>query len=250
MSGKLEDKVALVTGGSSGIGFATAELFAQEGAYVYLTGRRTDELRVAVEKIGSRASGIRCDVSKLEELDRVFARIQAERGSLDTVFANAGGGTFLPLGAITETQYQETFDTNVKGVIFTVQKALPLLRDGATIVLNASTAASRSIPAFSVYSATKAAVRNLARAWARDLATRRIRVNAISPGVVVTPGYKLMGLTEAQINQFASEAAATIPLGRTGRAEEIAMAVLFLASSDSSFVNAVELVVDGGQTQV
>jgi NAD(P)-dependent dehydrogenase (short-subunit alcohol dehydrogenase family) len=250
VGGKLEGKVALVTGGSSGIGLATAELFAEEGAHVYVTGRRTGELSSAVEKIGARATGIRCDVSRLEELDGVFLRIQAERGALDTVFANAGGGTFLPLGAITETQYRETFDTNVKGVIFTVQKALPLLRDGATIVLNASTAASRSIPAFSVYSATKAAVRNLARAWARDLGTRRIRVNAVSPGVVVTPGYKLMGLTEEQINQFASEAASTIPLGRTGKAEEIARAVLFLASSDSSFVNAAELVVDGGQTQV
>jgi NAD(P)-dependent dehydrogenase (short-subunit alcohol dehydrogenase family) len=250
VSARLEGMVALITGGSSGIGLATAELFAQEGAYVYVTGRRTDELRTAVEKIGSRATGILGDVSKLEDLNQVFARIREERGVLDTVFANAGSGTFLPLGAITEAQYQETFDTNVKGVIFTVQKALPLLRDGATIVLNASTAASRSIPAFSVYGATKAAVRNLARAWARDLATRRIRVNAVSPGVVVTPGYKLMGLTEAQISQFASEAAKTIPLGRTGTAEEIAKAVLFLASSDSSFVNGAELVVDGGQTQV
>jgi len=250
VSGKLKGKVALVTGGSSGIGLATAELFADEGARVYMNGRRPSLLNAAVESIGMRATGIRADVTKLDDLDRVFAQIQAEEGALDTVFANAGSGTFLPLGAITETHYQETFDANVKGVIFTVQKSLPLLRDGGTIVLNASTAASRSIPALSVYGATKAAVRNLARTWARDLAARRIRVNAVSPGVVITPGYQTMGLTEPQIREFAAEAASTIPLGRTGTTREIAKAVLFLASSDSSFVNAAELVVDGGQTQV
>ncbi len=250
MSRKLEGKVALITGASSGIGLAAAELFAEEGASVYLTGRRLPELNAAVKKVGSRATGIVSDVSQIEDLDEVFSQIGAEKGVLDTVFANAGSGTFLPLGEITESQYQEMFDVNVKGVIFTVQKALPLLRDGSTIVLNSSTAASRSIPAFSVYGATKAAVRNLARTWARDLATRRIRVNVVSPGVVVTPGYKTMRFTQAQIDQFAAEAAATIPLGRTGTAEEIARAVLFLACSDSSFVNAAELVVDGGQTQV
>src|SRR5579862_7448145 len=166
MSKRFEGKVALVTGGSSGIGLATAQRFAAEGAHVYITGRRKTEIEAAVKKIGSRATGIQADVSKAADLDRVIEWIRKDEGRIDTVFANAGGGTFLPLGAITEQQYRDTFDTNVLGVILTVQKALPLLAKGATIVLNASTAASTGTPAFSVYSATKAAVRNLARGWA------------------------------------------------------------------------------------
>jgi len=250
MSKKLEGKVALVTGGSSGIGLATAQRFVAEGAYVYITGRRKAELDAAVKKIGSHVTGVQADVSKAADLDRVIEVIQKDKGRIDTIFANAGGGTFLPLGAITEQQYHDTFDTNVKGVILTVQKALPLLPNGATIVLNASTAASTGMPAFSVYSATKAAVRNLARGWATDLKDRKIRVNAVSPGVVVTPGYKTMGFSDEQIVGFATQMAAQIPLGRTGEPDEIAKAVLFLASDDSSFVNAAELVVDGGHTQV
>jgi len=250
MNRKLEGKVALVTGGSSGIGLATAERFVAEGAYVYITGRRQAELDAAVKQIGSNVKGVRADVSNAGDLDRLYAQIKKEKGRLDIVFANAGGGTFLPLGAITEQQYHETFDINVKGVILTVQKALPLLPSASTIVLNASTAASIGMPAFSVYSATKAAVRNLARGWATDLKDRKIRVNVVSPGVVITPAYPKLGLSDEQIKEFAAQMVAQIPLGRTGEPDEIAKAVLFLASDDSSFVNGAALVVDGGQTQV
>jgi NAD(P)-dependent dehydrogenase (short-subunit alcohol dehydrogenase family) len=250
MAGKLEGKIALVTGGSSGIGFATAHRFVKEGAHVYITGRRQRELDEAVTTIGRNVTGIEADVSNPTDLDRLYAQIKREKGKLDTIFANAGGGTRLPLGAITEKQYHDTFDTNVKGVIFTVQKALPLLQDAGTIVLNASIAGSKGMEAFSVYAASKAAVRNLARGWATDLKDRKIRVNAVSPGVVVTPGYKKGGMTDEQIQGFAAQMATTIPLGRTGEADEIAKAVLFLASDDSSFVNGAELVVDGGMTQV
>ena len=195
-------------------------------------------------------TGIQADASNPTDLDRLYAQIKREKGKLDTVFANAGAGTFLPLGAITEKQYLDTFDTNVKGVIFTVQKALPLLSDAGTIVLTASTAASKGMGAFSIYAASKAAVRNLARGWATDLKDRKIRVNVVSPGVIVTPGYKTAGMTDEQIRGFAAQMATMIPLGRTGEADEIAKAVLFLASDDSSFVNAAELVVDGGMIQV
>jgi len=250
MNRKLEGRVALVTGGSSGIGLATAERFVAEGAFVYITGRRQAQLDAAVKRIRSNVKGVQADVSKPADLDRLYAQIKKEKGRLDTVFANAGGGTFLPLGSITERQYYETFDNNVKGVILTVQKALPLLPNASSIVLNASTAASIGMPAFSVYSAAKAAVRNLARGWATDLKDRRIRVNAVSPGVVITPAYRKIGLSDEQIKNFAAQMVALIPLGRTGEPDEIAKAVLFLASDDSSFVNGAELVVDGGQTQV
>jgi NAD(P)-dependent dehydrogenase (short-subunit alcohol dehydrogenase family) len=250
MAGKLEGKIALVTGGSSGIGFATAQRFVKEGAHVYITARRQRELDEAVKTIGRNVTGIQADVSNPTDLDRLYAQIKREKGKLDTIFANAGGGTSLPLGAITVEQYNDTFDTNVKGVIFTVQKALPLLQDAGTIVLNASITGSKGMGAFSVYAASKAAVRNLARGWATDLKDRKIRVNAVSPGVVVTPGYKTAGMTDEQIQGFAAQMATTIPLGRTGEADEIAKAVLFLASDDSSFVNAAELVVDGGMIEV
>ena len=250
MAGKLEGKIALVTGGSSGIGFATAQRFVKEGAHVYITGRRQRELDAAVKMIGRNVIGIQADVSNATDLDRLYAQIKREKGKLDTIFANAGAGTFLPLGAITEKQYHDTFDTNVKGVIFTVQKAVPLLQDGGTIVLNASTAGLKGSAAFSVYAASKAAVRNLARGWANDLKDRKIRVNAVSPGVIVTPAYYKGGLTEEQVKGFAAQMATKIPLGRTGEADEIAKAVVFLASDDSSFVNAVELLVDGGMVGV
>ena len=250
MNKKFEGKVALVTGGSSGIGLATTQRFVAEGAHVYITGRRPAELEAAVRKIGRNVTAVRGDVSNPTDLDRLYAQIKQEKGKLDTIFANAGAGTLLPLGAITEKQYHDTFDTNVKGVIFTVQKALPLLQEAGTSVLNASTSASKGMGAFSVYGASKAAVRNLARGWATDLKDRKIRVNVVSPGVIVTPGYKKAGLTDEQIQGFAAQMATMIPLGRTGEADEIAKAVLFLASDDSSFVNAAELVVDGGMIEV
>ena len=250
MNRRLAGKVAVVTGGSSGIGLATAERFVAEGAYVYITGRRQNQLEAAVKKIGSNVKAVQADVSNAADLDRLYAQIKIEKGRLNTVFANAGVGTFLPLGAITEQQYHETFDINVKGVILTVQKALPLLANAGTIVLNASIAASIGMPAFSVYSATKAAVRNLARGWAIDLKDRKIRVNVVSPGVMMTPVFPKLGLTKKQIKEFVAQMVTQIPLGRTGKPEEIAKAVLFLASDDSSFVNGAELVVDGGQTQV
>jgi NAD(P)-dependent dehydrogenase (short-subunit alcohol dehydrogenase family) len=250
MSKKLEGKVALITGGSSGIGLATAERFVGEGAHVYITGRHREQLDEAVNKIGRNVTAVQADVSVPGDLDRLYAQIKLEKGKLDTVFANAGGGTLLPLGAISEKQYHDTFDTNVKGVVFTVQKALPLLQAGATIVLNSSTNASKGMAASSIYGASKAAVRNLARGWTTDLKDRKIRVNVVSPGVVVTLGYKKAGLTDEQIKGFAAQMVTMIPLGRTAEADEIAKAVLFLASDDSSFVNGAELVVDGGMTQV
>jgi NAD(P)-dependent dehydrogenase (short-subunit alcohol dehydrogenase family) len=249
MSKKLEGKVALITGGSSGIGLATAERFVGEGAHVYITGRHREQLDEAVNKIGRNVTAVQADVSVPGDL-RLYAQIKLEKGKLDTVFANAGGGTLLPLGAISEKQYHDTFDTNVKGVVFTVQKALPLLQDGATIVLNSSTNASKGMAASSIYGASKAAVRNLARGWTTDLKDRKIRVNVVSPGVVVTLGYKKAGLTDEQIKGFAAQMVTMIPLGRTAEADEIAKAVMFLASDDSSFVNGAELVVDGGMTQV
>jgi NAD(P)-dependent dehydrogenase (short-subunit alcohol dehydrogenase family) len=250
MSKKLEDKIALVTGGSSGIGLATAKRFVAEGAHVYITGRSKAGLEAAAREIGGCVTAVQADVSKPADLDRLYDQIKRERGKLDTIFVNAGGGTFVPLGHISEDFYNTVFDTNVKGVIFTVQKALGLLKDGGTIVLNASTTASQGMPNFSVYAASKAAVRNLARGWANDLKDRKIRVNAVSPGVVVTPAYYKSGLTEEQVKGFAAQMATKIPLGRTGEADEIAKAVVFLASDDSSFVNAVELLVDGGMVGV
>ncbi|MBD2037890.1 SDR family oxidoreductase [Leptolyngbya sp. FACHB-321] len=247
---KLEGKVALVTGGTSGIGLATAKHFVAEGAYVFITGRRQPELDVAVKEIGKNVTGVQSDASKMEDLDRLFATIKQEQGHLDVIFANAGGGELAPLGSITEEHFDKTFNTNVKGLLFTVQKALPLLPEGASIILNASTTTTMGTPAFSVYSATKAAVRSFARNWILDLKDRKIRVNAISPGVVPTPGYNLIGLSDEQVQEFVDGQAATIPLGRVGTTDEIAKAVVFLASDDSSFVNGIELFVDGGMAQV
>ena len=247
---KLDGKIALITGGNSGIGLATAQRFVAEGAYVFITGRRQDALDEAVKTIGHNVTAVQADVANLEDLDRLYATIRREKGHLDVVFANAGSGTLLPLGAITEEQFDTTFDTNVKGVLFTVQKALPLLGEGASIVLNASTASIKGLPAFSVYSATKAAVRSFARGWMLDLKGRGIRVNVVSPGVVPTPGYDLLGLTPEQVQGFITSQAEAIPLGRVGTPDEIAKAVVFLASDDSSFVNGIELFVDGGSAQI
>lgn len=245
------DKIALVTGGSSGIGLAVAQHFSREGAHVFITGRRQESLDQATKQIGNgNVTAVQGDVSSLADLDRLFSIIKAEKGRLDIVVANAGGGTLLPLGKITEEQFDQTFRTNVKGVVFTVQKALPLLSDGASIILTASTASIKGTPGFSIYSASKAAVRNLARSWMLDLKGRNIRINVISPGVVPTPAYEGLGLTGEQLQAFVDVQLAAIPMGRVGTGDDIAKAVCFLASDDSSFVNGVELFVDGGMTQI
>jgi len=248
--GKLEGKIALVTGGSSGIGLATAEQFVQEGAYVFITGRRQPELDAARELIGEHVTAIQADVSNLNDLDRVYSTIQQDQGRLDVLFANAGVGKLAPLGSITEEHFDTLFDINVKGLLFSVQKALPLMPEGASIILNASTATIKGLHSFSVYAATKAAIRSFARSWTLDLKERKIRVNAVSPGVVPTPGYGLLGLTEEQMDEFVAVQAVGIPLGRVGTPEEIAKVVVFLASDDSSFVNGIELFVDGGMAQI
>jgi NAD(P)-dependent dehydrogenase (short-subunit alcohol dehydrogenase family) len=248
---RLEGKVAVITGGNSGIGLATARRFAEEGAHVFITGRRQRELDVAVRGIGKQATGVQGDVSKLADLDRLYETVKREKGRIDIVFANAGGGDALvPLGAISEELFDTTFSRNVKGLLFTVQKALPLLLDGGSIILNASIAASKGMPGMSVYSATKAAVRSFARGWTVDLKARKIRVNAISPGPIDTPGVKSLGLTEAQLEQFKTDIVGAVPLARMGRGDEIASAALFLASDDSSYVTGIELFVDGGMAQI
>ena len=248
--GKLEGKIALVTGGTSGIGFATARSFMTEGAYVFITGRRAPELAAAVKEIGSNVTGVQGDVSNLGDLDRLFEQIKREKGKLDIVFANAGTAKYAPLGQITEELYDSTFDTNVKGLLFTVQKALPLIPDGSSIILNASIVASKGLSSNSVYSATKAAVRSFARTWTTDLKVRRIRVNAVSPGSIDTPGLnELLGSSEVG-QQRLKMISNAVPLGRLGKPEEIAKAVTFLASDDSSYITGAELFVDGGFAQV
>jgi len=248
---RLEGKVAVITGGNSGIGLATARRFAEEGAHVFITGRRQNELDAAVRQIGKQATGVQGDVSSLADLDRLYATVKREKGRIDVVFANAGAGDALaPLGAISEELFDTTFSRNVKGLLFTVQKALPLLLDGGSIILNASIAASKGMPGMSVYSATKAAVRSFARGWTVDLKSRKIRVNAISPGPIDTPAVQSMGLTEAQLEQFKTDIVGAVPLARMGRADEIASAALFLASDDSSYVTGIELFVDGGMAQI
>jgi NAD(P)-dependent dehydrogenase (short-subunit alcohol dehydrogenase family) len=248
---RLEGRVALVTGGNSGIGLATAQRFVAEGAQVFITGRRQAALDAAVTQIGGHAVGVQGDVSNLADLDRLYDTIKQQAGRLDILFANAGLGEFVPLGQITEAHFDKTFGVNVKGTLFTVQKALPLMPDGAAIVINGSIASIKGIPAFGVYAATKAALRSFARTWAVDLKDRKIRVNVVSPGTVITPGYtNELGLSNEQIEQIKAQTAAAAPLGRAGRPEEIAKAVLFLASDDSSYVTGIELYVDGGMAQI
>jgi len=250
--GRLDKKIALITGGNSGIGLATAKRFVKEGAYVFITGRRESELTAAANEIGSNVTAVQGDVSNLADLDRLFAQIKQEKGRLDIVFANAGVARFAPLGEITEELYNWTFDINVKGVVFTVQKALPLLPEGASIILNASIVASKGLPMNSIYSATKAALRSFARSWTSDLKNRHIRVNAISPGVIDTPGLAqlLASAAPGAGDERQSLVMSNIPLGRGGTPDEIAKAVVFLASDDSSYVAGVELFVDGGFAQV
>jgi NAD(P)-dependent dehydrogenase (short-subunit alcohol dehydrogenase family) len=246
---KLAGKIAVITGGTSGIGFATAQRFVAEGAYVFITGRRQAELDAAVQRIGSQVTGVQGDVANLADLDRLYATVQQQQGHLDILFANAGGGEFAPLGAITEAHFDKTFNSNVKGLLFTAQKALPLLVDGSSIILTASTAASTGTPAFSVYSATKAAVRSFARSWTLDLKHRNIRVNALSPGATETAGLHGLAQTEEQAQEL-NALISTIPLGRMAAADEIAKVAVFLASDDSSYVTGIELFVDGGMAQI
>src|SRR5712675_2329281 len=247
---RLEGKVALITGGNSGIGFATAQQFVKEGAYVFITGRSQTKLDEAVKRVGSNVTGVQGDVSKLEDLDRLFAQIKREKGRLDIVFANAGVATYAPFGTITEEHYDSIFNINVKGLLFTVQKALPLLPDGASIILNASIVASKGFSSNSVYSATKAAVRSFARTWTTDLKDRRIRVNAVSPGSTDTPGLSDLLASSETGEQRLKMISNSVPLGRLGSPNEIAKAVVFLASDDSSYVTGTELFVDGGLAQV
>ncbi|EJL83998.1 SDR family oxidoreductase [Pantoea sp. BIGb0393] len=245
----LNGKIALVTGGTTGIGLASAQELAAQGARVFITGRRQAELDAAVASIGSSASGIRADASVLSDLDHVYAEIAQQAGRLDILFANAGGGDMLPLGAITEEHFDRIFGTNVRGVLFTVQKALPLLSDKASVILTSSTTSVQGTAGFSVYSASKAAVRNFARSWALDVKDRGIRVNVVSPGPVHTPG--LGGLVSEDQRQGLFDAlAAQVPLGRLGEPAEIGKVVAFLASDAASFINAAELFVDGGMAQV
>jgi NAD(P)-dependent dehydrogenase (short-subunit alcohol dehydrogenase family) len=248
--GKLEAKIALVTGGNSGIGLATAKQFVSEGAHVFITGRRAAELDAAVREIGTNLTAVQGDASNLDDLDRLFAQIKREKGKLDIVFANAGAAKYAPLGSITEELYDSIFDINVKGLLFTVQKALPLMSDGGAIVLNASIVASKGFAANSVYSATKAAVRSFARTWTTDLKDRRIRVNAVSPGTIDTPGLRDL-LASSEVGEERKKIISTaVPVGRFGRPEEIAKAVVFLASDDASYITGAELFVDGGLAQV
>jgi NAD(P)-dependent dehydrogenase (short-subunit alcohol dehydrogenase family) len=248
--GKLDGKVALVTGGTSGIGLATAQQFVSEGAYVFITGRRAAELDAAAKSITKNVTGVQGDVSNLDDLDRLFAGIKQEKGKLDILFANAGVAQYSPLGEITPELYDSIFDINVKGLLFSVQKALPLMPLGGCIILNASIVGSKGLPANSVYAATKAAVRSFARTWTTDLKGRRIRVNAVSPGSIDTPGLSDLLASSATGEQRRKMISNAVPAGRFGRPEEIAKAVAFLASEDASYITGIELFVDGGFAQV
>ena len=251
---KHEGKVALITGGNSGIGLAIAQRFVSEGAYVFITGRRQSELDAAIKQIGSDITGVQSDVSNLSDLDRLYSEVKKQKDHIDILFANAGLGESAPLEAITEAHFNKIFSVNVKGLLFTVQKALPLFQGGGSIILNASTAGSKASTGFSVYGATKAAVRSFARSWAVELKHRKIRVNAISPGPIDTPGLsgfvRDMAQNEQQIEQIKASIISSVPLGRMGSPDEVAKAVSFLASDDSSFITGIELFVDGGMAQI
>jgi len=241
---KLEGKTAVITGGTVGIGLAAAKLFAKEGAYVFITGRRQEETNDATSAIGSNVFGVQGDVAQMADLDRLYETISREKGRIDIVFANAGFGEFVPFGAVTEDHFDKLFNTNVKGTLFTVQKALPLLNDGGSIILNGSVASVKGTAAFGVYAASKAAIRSFVRTWTTDLKDRRIRSNVVSPGPINTP------LANRQSADVISRIVSTIPMGRMGEPEEVAKVALFLASEDSSFVTGIEMFVDGGRAQV
>lgn len=247
---KLNGKVAVITGGNSGMGLATAKRFVNEGAYVFITGRRQAELDAAVEKIGKNVTGVQGDVANLADLDRLYAKVKEQKGKIDILFANAGVGSKAPLGKITEGDFDRIFDINVKGLLFTVQKALPLFQDGGSIILNASIVSIKGMEAFSVYSASKAAVRSFARTWTVDLKDRKIRVNTLSPGPIDTPILNGLAPTEEELAQVKAHLVAGVPMGRIGTSDEIAKVALFLASDDSSFVTGIELFVNGGMAQI
>ncbi len=247
---RLRGKIAVVTGGSAGIGLATARTFVEEGAHVFITGRRRAPLEAAVRQIGEGVNAVQADSANLADLERLFATVKAEKGRVDIVFVNAGGGELIPFPQVTEAQFDDLFDANVKGVFFTVQAALPVLSDGASVILVGSTAGSMGNAAFSTYGASKAAVRNFARSWILDLSERRIRVNVLSPGPIRTDALLgLAGPDEAQRQALLDHMASLVPLGRIGEPEEVAKAALFLASDDASYVNGSELFVDGGRAQ-
>jgi NAD(P)-dependent dehydrogenase (short-subunit alcohol dehydrogenase family) len=247
----LHGKVALVTGGNSGIGFGAAKSLVEAGAFVYITGRRQEQLEEALAKLGQNARAIRADVTSKQAMEEVAAIIKAEKGFLDVVFANAGGGNPIPLEEVTEDYVDKTFNVNVKGVVFTVQSMLPILKDGSSIILNASITAYMGLQGFGIYAAAKAAVRSFARSWTTDLKERNIRVNALSPGVVPTEGYRTeQGMSEQQVQDYIDRVTSEIPVGRVGTAEDMGNAVVFLASDASSFISGIELTVDGGQTMV
>jgi len=245
---RLQDKIAVVTGGSTGIGLAPARRFVEEGAHVFIAGRREAELAKAVEQIGRNVAAIQCDVAELDDLDRLFGKVRDEKGRVDILFANSGVMEFQSIGEITPEHFDRTFAVNVRGLLFTVQKALPLIGRGGSIILNASIGSIKAWPGYSVYSASKAAVRSFARTWMLELKDRGIRVNAISPGPIDTPIFDAAAKEKSE--EMKAGFAAAIPIGRMGRAEELAAAVLFLASEESSFVTGIELFVDGGTAQI
>jgi NAD(P)-dependent dehydrogenase (short-subunit alcohol dehydrogenase family) len=248
--GKLDGKIAIVTGGSTGIGLATAKRFVNEGAYVFITGRRQPELDAAVKQVGKNVTAVRSDAANLADLDRLYETVKREKGRVDILFANAGIGELAPLGAITEQHFDSIFGVNVRGVLFTVQKALPLMPDGSAIILNGSIVSTVGSPALSVYSATKAALRSFARNWTIDLKDRKIRVNVVSPGPIDTPGLDGLGGNLVPTAELKKQLVSQVPMGRLGTADEIAKAVVFLASDDGSYVTGIELFVDGGSAQV
>ncbi|MBB5060107.1 NAD(P)-dependent dehydrogenase (short-subunit alcohol dehydrogenase family) [Granulicella aggregans] len=248
--GKLDGKVALITGGTSGIGFATARLFVAEGAQIYVTGRRKDKVEEAVTKIGKGCIGVQGNVADMADLDRLFNQITKEFGRLDIVFANAGTAEYAPMGQIDGAHFERIFNANVKGLLFSVQKALPLMREGSTVVLTSSVVGSKGFSSNSVYAASKAAIRSFARTWTTDLKDRKIRVNVVSPGSIDTEGFRELVGTSPVGQQRMTNLAKAVPVGRTGHPDEIAKAVLFLASDDSSYITGTEIFVDGGLGQV
>lgn len=247
---RLDGKIAVITGGNSGIGLATAKRFVDEGAYVFIVGSRQSELETALNKIGRNVTGVQGDVSNLDDLDRLYDMVKQQKGRIDVLFANAGIMESAPLGSITESQFDKIFNVNVRGLVFTVQKALALFQDGGSIILAASVGGSKGTPALSLYNASKAAIRSFARSWTVDLKHRKIRVNAISPGPIDTPGLSSLFENGQGGEQVRKTFLSTIPMGRLGNPDDVAKAVLFLASNDSSFVTGIELFVDGGRGQI